>query len=98
MILLDSAAFYLTGALVWARKAADLNLLMSFNQTLAETEERRGHFQQALAAHKDYTLYKDSIFNDENKQKISGLESERLAQTKTRRSPCRRPKQSGRRC
>lgn len=80
--LLDSAVFYLTKALVWAHKAGDLNLLMSFNQTLSETEERRGHYQEAFTAHKDYTLYKDSIFNDENKQKISAMESDRLTQTK----------------
>jgi tetratricopeptide (TPR) repeat protein len=82
--LLDSAAYYLDTALGWARKAEDLNLLMSLNQTLAETEELRGNYGQALKAHKDYTLYKDSIFNDENKQKIAALENERLTQVKDR--------------
>ena len=80
--LLDSAAFYLKTALTWAHKANDLNILMSLNQSLAETEELRRRYPEALAAHKAYALYKDSIFNDENRQKISALESERLIQTK----------------
>ncbi|HWK02055.1 MAG TPA: histidine kinase [Puia sp.] len=80
--LLDSAAFYVENSLAPASKAADLNLLMSQHQLLAEIEECRGHYQKALASHKAYTLYKDSIFNDENKQKIASMESERLTQTK----------------
>lgn len=81
-ILLDSAAFYLTAALAWAHKAEDLNLLMNHNLLFSEIEDRLGHYQHALALHKGYTLYKDSIFNDENRQKIAAMESERLTQTK----------------
>jgi tetratricopeptide (TPR) repeat protein len=80
--LLDSAEFYITKALLWAQKAGDMNVLMSQNLLFSEIEERLGHYPSALAAHKEYTTYRDSIFNDENKQKIASLESERLTQTK----------------
>ncbi|MFT3933908.1 MAG: tetratricopeptide repeat protein [Chitinophagaceae bacterium] len=81
-VLLDSAAFYTQKALVFADKAADISSLMNNNQQLATIEEQRNHYQSALTAHKKYTLYKDSIFNDENRQKIAGMESEHLTQTK----------------
>jgi tetratricopeptide (TPR) repeat protein len=81
-ILLDSAEFYVTKALLWAHKAGDINILMSHNLLFAGIEEELGHYPRALAAHKEYTKYRDSIFNDENKQKIASLESERLTQTK----------------
>ncbi len=80
--LLDSAAFYGAQALAWAKKSGDMSLLMYHSLLMSETEERLGHFQNALTAHKEYVQYKDSIFNDENKQKIEALESERLTQTK----------------
>jgi tetratricopeptide (TPR) repeat protein len=80
--LLDSAAFNITKALLWAHKAGDMNILMSHNLLSSQIQEQLGHYAQALAAHKEYTTYRDSIFNDENKQKIASLESERLTQTK----------------
>ncbi len=80
--LLDSAEFYVSKALLWAHKAGDMNILMSHNLLFTEIEERLGHYPGALAAHKEYTKYRDSIFNDESKQKIASLESERLRQTK----------------
>lgn len=80
--LLDSAEFYAQKALIWAHKAGDMSLLMNHNLLFSEIEERLGHYQNALASHKDYTSYKDSIFNDANKQKIAAMENERLTQTK----------------
>jgi tetratricopeptide (TPR) repeat protein len=80
--LLDSAARNITKALLWAHKAGDMNILMSHNLLSAEIQEQLGHYAQALAAHKEYTTYRDSIFNDGNKQKIASLENERLTQTK----------------
>ena len=80
--LLDSAAFYGRQALTCAHKAGDVSMLMYHSLLISDIEERLGHFQNALTAQKEYARYKDSIFNDGNKQKIAALESERLTQTK----------------
>lgn len=80
--LLDSAEHYVKKALIFAQHADDISLLMSHNLMFSEIEERLGHYQNALASHKNYTLYKDSIFNDDNKQKIAAMENERLTETK----------------
>ena len=80
--LLDSAENYAKKALVFAQQAGDISLLMGHNLLFSEIEEHLGRYQNALAYHKNYTLYKDSIFNDENKQKIAAMESERLTETK----------------
>ncbi len=80
--LLDSAEHYVKKALTFAQRAGDISLLMDHNLLFSEIEERLDHYQNALASHKNYTLYKDSIFNDENKQKIAAMESERLTETK----------------
>lgn len=80
--LLDSAEYYVKKALAFAQQAEDISLLMDHNLLFSEIEERLGHYQDALTSHKNYTLYKDSIFNDENKQKIAAMENERLTETK----------------
>lgn len=49
---------------------------------LSETEERLGNYKSALEYHKNYTLYKDSIFNDENKKKLTAMETQRLTEEK----------------
>lgn len=80
--LLDSAEYYAKKALAFAQKTDDIRLLMDHNLLFSEIEERLGHYQNSLASHKNYILYKDSIFNDENKQKIAAMEIERLTETK----------------
>ena len=70
--LLDSAEFYVNTAITFAQRANNTSLLIDQNLMLSETEERLGNYQNALASHKDYTLYKDSIFNDESKQENRG--------------------------
>ena len=81
-ILLDSAEFYITKAIAMAKQAGSISLLSAQNLLSSEIEERLGHYQQALASHKMYTLYKDSIFNDDNKKKVASMEMERLTETK----------------
>jgi tetratricopeptide (TPR) repeat protein len=80
--LLDSAAFYVNTAITFAERTDNTSLLIDDNLVLSEIEELLGHYQNALASHKNYTLFKDSIFNDENKQKIAAMENESLAETK----------------
>src|SRR5665213_1790801 len=80
--LLDSAEYYIVKAIASAQQAGNIALLSADNLMYSEIEERLGHYQKALASHKIYTLYKDSIFNDENKKKVSAMETERLTETK----------------
>jgi tetratricopeptide (TPR) repeat protein len=81
-ILLDSAEYYMIKAITSAQQAGNISLLSVDNLVFSEIEERLGHFQKAMESHKMYTLYKDSIFNDENKKKVAAMEMERLTETK----------------
>jgi tetratricopeptide (TPR) repeat protein len=80
--LLDSAEYYVAKALALAKQEGDISLLMDHNLMFSEIEERLGHYQSSLASHKNYTLYKDSIFNDDNKKKIAAMETDRLTEVK----------------
>jgi tetratricopeptide (TPR) repeat protein len=70
--LLQKAQQYFTRALA----------LVTYTGLLSQTEEGLGNYRKALAFHKEYMLYKDSIYNDENKKKIAALENQRLAEVK----------------
>src|SRR5664279_2681300 len=52
--LLDSAEYYVKKALTFAQQADDISLLMGHNLMFSEIEERIGHYQNALASHKNY--------------------------------------------
>lgn len=80
--LIEKARFYFSEALRFARATNDLSLIMRYASSLSETEELAGNYKESLTLYKEAMLYKDSIFNDENKKKIEALESERLAAVK----------------
>ncbi len=80
--LLDSSRYYLLKAIDTNKKSGDIELLMVEDTLLSQTEEALGNYKEALAAFRNYTLYKDSIFNDANKQKVQALETERLTEVK----------------
>jgi len=82
--LLKKSKYYLTKALPIIKSANDIDWAMYYSKVASETEERLGNYKAALALHKDYTLYRDSIFNDENKKKIAALETERLTEVKNK--------------
>jgi hypothetical protein len=80
--LLQKAQQYFTRALALVKNADAIFLKMTYTGLLSETEEGLGNYRKALAFHKEYMLYKDSIYNDENKKKIAALENQRLAEVK----------------
>jgi tetratricopeptide (TPR) repeat protein len=82
--LLKKSKYYLAKALPIIKSANDIDWMMYYTKVASETEERLGNYKTALALHKDYSLYRDSIFNDENKKKIAALETERLTQVKNK--------------
>jgi two-component system, NtrC family, sensor kinase len=79
---LQKAYDYFSVALELSEKADELSLMVSFTESLSETEELRGNYRDALKFYKQSTQYKDSIFNDENERKVAALENERLAEVK----------------
>lgn len=90
-ILKGSSAFLLQHskqeflqALAIAREVNDLEGIMEESHHLSTIEERLGNSNKALQHYKEYTKYKDSIFNDENKRKIAGLEMKHLEEGKNR--------------
>ena len=80
--LLQKAQHYFTQALSLAKVTGDIRLLMSCTKNASETEEHLADYKSALAYHKEYMQYHDSIFNDENKKKATALETQRLAEVK----------------
>ena len=58
-------------ALSLSKEEDDLFLIMDYADVSSETEERLGNYRNALAFYKEYKLYNDSIYNDENKKKIA---------------------------
>ncbi len=82
--LLKKAQLYFAEALPLIKNSGDINFLMSTSLVASETEERLGNYNIALMFHKNYTLYKDSIFNDANKKKIAAMEMERLTEIKNK--------------
>ncbi|MEP6466060.1 MAG: histidine kinase, partial [Parafilimonas sp.] len=80
--MLDSSQYYLLKAIQSDKQESDLLTLMNHYMVLSEIEERLGNYKSALVYHKNYTLYKDSIFNDDNKKKLAAMETQRLTEEK----------------
>jgi tetratricopeptide (TPR) repeat protein len=80
--LLQKSRYYFAEALALSKAVGDISSMMSYTNLESETEERLGNYRTALAFHKEYSLYKDSIFNDGNRKKLAALENERLAEVK----------------
>jgi tetratricopeptide (TPR) repeat protein len=82
--LLQSAIFYLKQSLAMSKEEDDLSIPMNYSELASAAEEKLGNYKEALAYHKEYTLYKDSIFNDANKKKIAALETQRVTEVKNK--------------
>ena len=80
--LLRKSQSYVAMAIPLIKNSGDINFLQTALLLASETEELLGNFRQALVFHKDFTLYKDSIFNDVNKKKIAALEMQRMTEVK----------------
>ena len=81
-VMLQHSKLYLTRAIALAEETNNLDILKNGHYTLSQAEQQLGNYKNAYTHYQQFTLYKDSIFNDENRQKIAALESERLTATK----------------
>lgn len=82
--LLNKAKQELLKAVDIALELKDLNAAMDEYQYLSTIEAQLGNHPSALTYYKEHTRYKDSLFNDENKKKLSALEMQHLNEVKNR--------------
>jgi len=71
------ASEYFGKALKIYTKLKDKNSLSDIYGELAKINERKGNFADALRLYKTSVVYKDSVFNTDNKQTIKNLEDRR---------------------
>jgi tetratricopeptide (TPR) repeat protein len=76
-IFLQNAIDYLKKSIDLSKKIEQLDNIIEFSHGLYEAYMMLGNADSALASFKEYTLYKDSVYSNENKVKIAGLETER---------------------
>ncbi len=64
-------------SLIKGKDISDLITVSELNNTLSEAYKLQGNYKESLAAHEQYVIYKDSVFNSENKETIKNLEDKR---------------------
>ncbi|MEO5944181.1 MAG: tetratricopeptide repeat-containing sensor histidine kinase [Ferruginibacter sp.] len=75
--LLNKAGEYLDRSITYCRKTNDADNLGYFSNILAEMQEFKGDYKNALVNYKLNWSIKDSLFSQSNKNKIASLESQR---------------------
>jgi len=68
------AAKYLRKAIDLARESKSMNLVADYSFQLSKVEKDRGDFKKALALYEEYHSINDSLFSQEKKNTIAGLE------------------------
>jgi signal transduction histidine kinase/predicted negative regulator of RcsB-dependent stress response len=74
---LDKAAFYLEKTIRYSRETNDIDNLSYFTQVLADQQALKGDYRSALENYKRGYGLRDSLYSQENKNKIAGIESKR---------------------
>ena len=82
--LLEIAEKYLKEAMVMSKSNNDIGNSAYFTGVLAELEEQKGDFRNAYYNFRKYQTITDSIFSQENKNKIAALENQRAIDRKNR--------------
>ncbi|GGM93244.1 hypothetical protein GCM10010967_27930 [Dyadobacter beijingensis] len=75
--LLEEARQYLTRAIQVCSENGDVSYKSDFTGLLAEVQAQQGDFKNAYFNFKSYAAVHDSLFSQEEKNKIAGLEGER---------------------
>ena len=76
------AARYLKRAIHIAKEAKYMDHVSEYSMRLSEVERANGNFKEALALNIEYHSINDSIFSQENKNKIAALESQKTVDLK----------------
>jgi signal transduction histidine kinase len=75
--VLAKAESYLQRAIQYSRDNNDKDNLSYFTQILGEKQELSGNYKAALNSHKLSAAIRDSLFSQETKNRIAGIESQR---------------------
>ncbi|MFD1145154.1 sensor histidine kinase [Larkinella insperata] len=72
----DEAERYIRRALKWARQQPQSQFYYQYiYETLTDIYQKRGQYQQALAYHKQWVMYRDSLFNAEKSRQLIEIET-----------------------
>ncbi|KAK6033566.1 ATPase/histidine kinase/DNA gyrase B/HSP90 domain protein [Ostertagia ostertagi] len=78
------ATVYLNRAIDLCKATGNINYESNFRQSLAELEEAKGNYKSALDNFRVYAAINDSVYSQENKNKIASLESEKAINLKNK--------------
>jgi tetratricopeptide (TPR) repeat protein len=70
-VVLQKAKKYTDSAIAISKEIGDLNNLLANYQRLSEIQMLLGDHKSALESYKNYTLFKDSVFNMEKNKKLT---------------------------
>jgi signal transduction histidine kinase/Tfp pilus assembly protein PilF len=55
----------------------DQKLILEYYNLLSQAQKLQGNYKAAIESHELYTIYKDSVYNEDNKETIKNLEDKR---------------------
>jgi signal transduction histidine kinase len=64
-------------SLTLGKNILTLSTTSEIYNTLSHAQKLQGNYKESLASHEQYVIYKDSVFNSENKETIKNLEDKR---------------------
>lgn len=82
--LIDSAIFYLEKAAKLHRELNSLRGLYDDYESIYEAQKLKGNYAKALEYFELCTIYKDSMYNSDNKETIKNLEDKRAIELRDR--------------
>lgn len=76
-VMLDSAVFYLRKSIALHSEVNNIRGLYDDYTSLANAQKQMGDFKSAMASYETSIVYKDSIFNSDNRETIKNIEDKR---------------------
>ena len=83
-LMLDSAFHYLHKSINLHRELGNIRGLYDDYTSLTHAKKLKGDFPAALAAYENAMVYKDSIFNSDNRETIKNIEDKRAIEIRDR--------------
>jgi len=81
-IFLQQASNYLERGIILSKESNGINSYTALNSILSAVEEEKGNYKNALAYFKTFYTLNDSIYSQENKNKLADIESQRTIDVK----------------
>ncbi len=63
--------------LIYLKENQELKDIATCFESISQIQKLQGNYKQALESHEQYVIYKDSVFNSDNKETIKNLEDKR---------------------